>query len=136
MVSAPLSLLVLLTLLWFVIFWIVGGVIFAIIGLVRFLRLNKNRFSCLFTLFSLVTAFFAARMGMTAAYATASRVCLAREGRQDPGIEKLLPNIFQCSSQDLIAAAGFWFLILLVGGIFIMFISRTPERPRDIHGNH
>jgi hypothetical protein len=55
---------------------------------------------------------------------------------EDPGLNKLLPNIFQCSSDDLIASAGMFFILLMAAGIFALFVSRSPERPRDIHGNH
>lgn len=135
MLPEPTSLLIVLTLLWFVAFWIVGGIIFAVIGLVRFLKLNKNRFSCLFTFFSGVTAFAAAWMGIVTARAGSPRGCAIRESIKDPGVTKLLPNLFECSANDVLAAAGLWFIILLAVGIMLMFVSRTPERPRDIHGN-
>jgi hypothetical protein len=132
MVNEPLVSLLILTLLWFVAFWIVGGVIFAVIGLVRFLRLNKNRFSCLFTFASAGTAFGAAWMGLWAVQTDAP----TRYARiHEAGITELIPRLFTIGSTEILSAAGLWFLLLLAAGIFLLFISRAPERPRDIHGN-
>ena len=71
------ALTMLLTIVWFVVFWLVAGVMFAVIALIRFVKLNKARFSCLFTILSFVTAYGAAWMGVMAAVKGSSR-CLAR----------------------------------------------------------
>lgn len=137
MTPLHLTVMLILALLWFVLFWIIGGILFAVVGLVRFLRLNKNRFSCLFTFFSGVTAVGASWMGLLAAEATPARVCIARGAvAKAERLTTILPNLFRCSYEELLSAAGLWFLFLLAIGIILMFISRTPEKPRDIHGNH
>ncbi|MFA5945638.1 MAG: hypothetical protein WC802_01870 [Patescibacteria group bacterium] len=130
----PLGFLLVLALLWFVSFWILGGVIFAIIGLVRFLRLNKNRFSCLFTILSALTGFGAAWMGLLAARANDAEGCLDNS-TTFTGITQFFPNLFSCSSQEVLYSAGLWFLFLMAAGIVLLFFSRAPERPRDMHGN-
>ena len=136
MFDQPIGLLILLTLFWFVIFWIVGGVIFATIGLVRFLRVNKNRFSCLFTFFSLAAAFGAAWTGIAAARMPGPRMCMVKSGVESAPFTEMLPKLFNCSYDELLSAAGLWFLFLLALGIILLLISRTPEKPRDIHGNN
>lgn len=133
MQNEPVAFLLVLALLWFVVFWIVGGVIFAVIGLVRFLRLNKNRFSCLFTILSAATALGAAWMGLLAAHTNTPSACLA--GARTTFITDFIPSLFTCASQEVLSAAALWFLFLLGAGIILLFISRAPERPRDIHGN-
>jgi hypothetical protein len=133
MPNEPIGYLLILSLLWFVLFWTIGGVIFAVIGLVRFLRLNKNRFSCLFTILSAGTAFGAAWMGLLATHTPEPSACLASAPTAD--ITQFLPSLFTCASEEVLSAAGLWFLFLLGAGIFLLFISRAPERPRDIHGN-
>lgn len=134
MPAEPIGFLLVLALLWFVLFWVIGGVIFAIVGLVRFLRLNKNRFSCLFTVLSAVTGFGAAWMGLLAARAKDTTGCLD-SSTSFTGITHFFPNLFACSSQEVLYSAGLWFLFLMAAGILLLFISRSPERPRDIHGN-
>ena len=133
MLNEPIVFLLVLVLLLFVVFWIVGGVIFAVIGLVRFLRLNKNRFSCLFTFLSAGTALGAAWMGLRAAQTDAPRACLKQA--KTSGIAEFIPSLFTCASEEVLSAATLWFLFLLGAGILLLFISRAPERPRDIHGN-
>jgi len=133
MPTEPTSYLLTLALLWFVLFWTVGGVVFAVVGLVRFLRLNKNRFSCLFTILSAATAFGAAWMGLLASHTEAPSACLAQT--DTTGVTKFIPSLFTCASEEVLSAAAFWFLFLLGAGIIVLFISRAPERPRDIHGN-
>jgi hypothetical protein len=136
MAPQPIGLLILLTLLWFVLFWIIGGVIFATIGLVRFLRVNKNRFSCLFTFFSLAAAFGAAWTGIAATNMPGPHACLVRQGLDHLPLTQILPSLFNCSYNEVLSAAGLWFLFLLAVGIILLLISRTPEKPRDIHGNN
>ncbi len=133
MPNEPLVFLLVLALLWFVVFWILGGVIFAVIGLVRFLRLNKNRFSCLFTFLSAGTALGASWMGLLAAQTDAPRACL--EKAETSGLAQFMPSLFTCASEQVLSAAALWFLFLMGAGIILLFISRAPERPRDIHGN-
>jgi hypothetical protein len=136
MPEVPLGVLILLTLLWFVAFWIIGGVIFATIGLVRFLRVNKNRFSCLFTFFSLAAAVGAAWTGIAAAQMPGPRACMVKNAVENAPLTEILPKLFNCSYNEVLSAAGLWFLFLLAVGIILLFISRTPEKPRDNNGNH
>ena len=67
--------LILLGGLWFLFYWIFGGAFFALISVFRLGRLYKGRFSCLFSLVALVSAFVAAWSGMNWAYASAKE-CL------------------------------------------------------------
>ena len=114
-----------LTLMWFVLYWLVAGVLFAIIGLVRFMRINTARFSCLFTLMSFATAYAAAWTGYVAAARTNGR-CLA----QIDAAYEVIPGLFRCSTTIMVSNGILWFIVLLAVGIALMFVSRLPERTR------
>jgi len=60
----PNSYLVLLTLLWFLFYWIVGGALFSLVAVFRVGRLKKAQFSCLFSLGTLMIAVGAALFGL------------------------------------------------------------------------
>ncbi len=126
MLASPVIITFAFTLLWFVLYWIAAGVIFAIIGLVRFMRINTARFSCLFTLMSLATAYAAAWTGYVAASRTNAR-CLV--GINAP--YEAIPGLFRCSTTIMVSNAILWFIVLLAVGIALMFISRLPDRPRQ-----
>ena len=119
------ALTMLLTIVWFVVFWLVAGVMFAVIALIRFVKLNKARFSCLFTILSFVTAYGAAWMGVMAAVKGSSR-CLARID----ALYEAIPGTFVCAPQPVIFSAFLWFIFLLALGIGLMFFSRLADRPR------
>ncbi len=122
---SPVVIILTLTLLWFVVYWIVAGVIFAIIGLVRFVRINTARFSCLFTLMSFAAAYVAAWTGYAAAARTNAR-CLA----EIDAAYEAIPGLFRCSTTMMVSNAILWFIVLLAVGIALMFVSRLPERSR------
>lgn len=115
------SLLVSLTILWFVAYWIFGGVVFSIISLLRPGKMKRVRFSCLYSLFSLLIAYGSARLGlMWAAEATGSLPEAASLGE----------------SITLLGGLGFvgillgfivGLIALFVGGWVIMLISRSKE---------
>jgi predicted permease len=126
MEANPIIITLAFTLLWFVLYWIVAGVIFAIIGLVRFMRINTARFSCLFTLMSFATAYAAAWTGYVAAARTNAR-CLAEVNAPYEAI----PGLFRCATTIMVSNAILWFIVLLAIGIALMFISRLPDRPRQ-----
>ncbi len=122
---SPSMIILAFTLLWFVVYWLVAGVIFAILGLARFMRINTARFSCLLTLLSLATAFAAAWTGYTG-IARAHGRCLAEI---DVSFE-VIPGLFHCSKMIMFSNAFLWFIVLMTLGIGLMFISRLPDRPR------
>ena len=126
MQASPIMITVAFTLLWFVLYWILAGVIFAIVGLVRFMRINTARFSCLFTLMSFAAAYAAAWMGYVAVARTNGR-CLAEINAPYEAI----PGLFRCATTIMISNGILWFIVLLAVGIALMFLSRIPDRPRQ-----
>lgn len=125
--TSVVAMTLLLTIVWFVVFWLVAGVMFAVIALVRFVKLNKARFSCLFTILSLVTAYGAAWMGvMSAVRNPAYERCLNRID----ALYEAVPGAFVCAPQPVVFSAFLWFIFLLAMGIGLMFFARLTDRPR------
>lgn len=109
------------TLFWFVAYWIVGGVVFSVISVTRFLHVHKARFSCLFTLLSAAAAYGAAWMGVRAILVR--RMCVERVR----GILDVFPLMFTCDVRHTFSSGLLWFLLLMAIGIAIMLILRRPD---------
>ncbi len=58
------TLSVILTFLWFLVYWIFGGVVFSVISFVRPGKMKRVRFSCLYTIVSALAGYMAARLGI------------------------------------------------------------------------
>ena len=67
--------LIILAILWFLFYWILGGAFFAIVSVFKLGRLHKLRFSCLFSIVTLAIAFGASYAGMRWAN-TSTHECL------------------------------------------------------------
>ncbi len=126
MTASPIVITLVLTLLWFVMYWLVAGVLFAIVNLTRFMRVNTARFSCLFTLMSFATAYAAAWTGYVAASRSNARCLAAIDAPYEA-----IPGLFRCATTIMLSNGVLWFIVLLAAGIGLMFISRLPERPRQ-----
>jgi hypothetical protein len=124
---SPVTVTLAFTVMWFVIYWLLAGVLFAVVGLVRFMRINTARFSCLFTLFSFATAYGAAWTGFAAITKTNGR-CLANVD----ALYEVIPGLFRCSPAIVVSNGVLWFIVLLAVGIGLMFVSRLPDRPRPV----
>ncbi|MBI2484690.1 hypothetical protein HYW18_00875 [Candidatus Uhrbacteria bacterium] len=74
--TSDLSYLLILAVLWFLFYWVLGGAFFAVMSVFRLGRLKKARFSCLFTLFTAASAFGAAYFGLRWANES-SRECIS-----------------------------------------------------------
>ncbi len=112
------------TLFWFVVYWIVGGVIFSIISVTRFLHVHKTRFSCLFTLISAGTAYGAGWMGANAL--VHQRLCEEKVR----GIIDVFPLMFTCGTRQTFSSGLLWFLLLMAMGIGMMLLLRGPDERR------
>ena len=125
MQASPITITLAFTLMWFVLYWLLAGVLFAIVGLVRFMRINTARFSCWFTLMSFATAYAAAWTGYVAAHRTNGQ-CLAKIN----ATYEAIPGLFRCAPTIVLSNGVLWFIVLLALGIGLMFIARIPDRPR------
>jgi hypothetical protein len=126
MQASPFMVTLVLTLMWFATYWLIGGVGFAIVGYAQFMRINMLRFSCLFTFISVATA-YAAAWGSLSGVNQQSPRCL------DDVVYayQVIPEIFQCAPRLAIGNGVMWFVILLAMGVLSLLISRLPERSRS-----
>ena len=115
------ALLTILSILWFLVYWIFGGVVFSIISLIRPGKMKRVRFSCLYTLLSIGTGYGAAYLGVRWASDATGGV----------------PSVSSVSEAVLVLGGlGFvgillglmcGFLVSFLGGWIIMAISRSRE---------
>jgi len=123
------SYLVLLGALWFLFYWIFGGAFFALVSVFRLGRLKKLRFSCLFSLVSLIGAFFAAWTGMRFAEISASE-CL---GIARTNVEGFV-GFFGCSLVALtLSFLGGVVVVLLLGAVSLRLSSSRLILPGREH---
>lgn len=108
---------------WFVLYWIIGGIIFSIAALFRVAKLRKAQFSCLFTLASLGCAYGATYTGFLFGQKEIN-VCLS----QARDIFEQLASVFACGILPMVFMGSAWFLGLLLLGSILLFISRAKNQ--------
>lgn len=123
-----------LSIILFLFYWLVGGVLFAIVGLLRPIKIRKAQFSCLFTLSSLLVAIGAAFSGTAIAGRPIAR-CLERAD----GYFDSLAAVISCGVLPLSLATFVGFILLILLGSLLMLLSlsknqswideRSPEEP-------
>ncbi len=118
------SFLIVLSILWFLVYWILGGVFFAVITIARLGRLRKVRFSCLFSVLAFFTGVGAAFVGIKQSEDAVSE-CLAMAGNN---AEKVTA-VFGCGFATILGAFLAGALILTIGGFIIMSLSKAKTKP-------
>ncbi|TAL50423.1 hypothetical protein EPN81_02860 [Patescibacteria group bacterium] len=118
------SFFIVLSLLWFLVYWVLGGVFFAIMTVMRLGRLRKVRFSCLFSILSLLVGMGAAYAGMKGSQ-EAVRDCL---GQAANNTEKMMA-LFGCGAASIFGMFLLGSLVLTIGGFLIMIISKSKTKP-------
>ena len=113
-----------LSLIWFVLYWIFGGVFFAVVAFLRFGRVRKVRFSCLFSLWTILVAAGAAWGGMLFAQEAQTECLLAAETKAEA-----ITAVFGCGAIGVFGALLVGVAVLVIGGFLIMAISRTDNKP-------
>ena len=127
MAVSPVAIILVFTLMWFVLYWLIAGVLFAIVGLAHVMRINTARFSCLFACLSLAVAYGASYTGFVAATRLNGR-CV----NQIDASYQIIPGLFKCAHTVIFSNGVLWFLVLLAAGIGLMFVSRLPDRPHTL----
>ena len=118
------SLTLLVALVWFIVYWIFGGVFFAIVVASRFINLRKARFSCLFSIASGVLAYAAA----TTTLLTAQLPMRACAKVTKEGTDAFL-GLLKCAPKAFFASGFLWFAVLVLIGAVAVLLSRAEKRP-------
>jgi hypothetical protein len=108
---------------WFIVFWIVGGVIFSILALFRVAKLRKAQFSCLFTI----------SCALCATGATYSASLLGNDQIQNctntaRDIFAQFASVIACGIFPITIMGIAWFIGLMFVGIILLFISRSKNQ--------
>ena len=107
----------------FLIFWMLAGVLFAVIAFSQSLRVEKARFGCFFTLAAAGAAYGAAWSGL---YVGADSVKGCVEHTRT--VWERLFLIYGCAVLEISFAALVWFLALLIAGVCLLLLSRTAGK--------
>src|SRR5688572_25702387 len=108
---------------WFVIYWVMGGVFFGAIAIVRVIKLRRARFSCLFTLASALCAFGAAYTGTFYAHENI-RACI----KEANDVFGKLASVIACGILEQVSAGFIWFLILIGVGLLFFVLCRASNQ--------
>ncbi|OGL61698.1 hypothetical protein A3C09_03470 [Candidatus Uhrbacteria bacterium RIFCSPHIGHO2_02_FULL_47_44] len=118
------SFITFLSILWFFVYWILGGVFFAVMAILRLGRVRKVRFSCLFTIFAAACAFGAAYFGVQSAE-SAIRSCVVEA---TSNVQQKVA-VIGCGFGGIMGAFFVGALALTLIGFIIMAISKSKAKP-------
>lgn len=116
------TLLIVLSLVWFIVYWIFGGVIFSIISLVRPGKMKRVRFSCLYTILSALVAYGAAWLGLYWAAAATGTV------PEVSSLSEVIVVIGGLGFVGILLGLMVGLVVQFIGGWVIMAISRSREQ--------
>lgn len=118
------SFITFLSIVWFLFYWILGGVFFAVIAILRLGRVRKVRFSCLFTLYAILCATVASYFGVHSAEALI-RVCAVDAISK----AKTILAVIGCGFPEIIGSFLLGIVVLLIGGFLLMNLSKSKAKP-------
>jgi len=111
-----------LVVIWFLLYWIIGGIFFACVALLRLIRLRKARFSCLFSLTAALCALFAAWGSTTWIEKTADDCSVF------PIDQATITVLLSCGGVKLMISAIVGFVLLVVIGFGLLKLSSWKDR--------
>ena len=115
------TLTVILSALWFLVYWIFGGVVFMIISLVRPGKMKRVRFSCLYTIISALTGYGAAKLGIFWATQATGTIPEAQT------VTEAVLVVGGLEFVGILLGLVSGFLVTFIAGWVIMLISRSHE---------
>ena len=118
------SFFIILSILWFLMYWVLGGVFFAVITIIRLGRLRKLRFSCLFSLLALIVGVASAYFGINGSE-DAVEDCLADAVSR----AEQVTAVFGCGFASILGAFLLGAFVLTIGGFIIMLLSKSKTKP-------
>jgi len=114
----------LIALIWFLAYWILGGVFFSVMALLRLGAVRKVRFSCLFTILALGCAAGAAWGGIGLADDAVSRCLISSESKAEA-----ITAIFGCGFVGIFSAFLIGLIVLIAFGSVFLKISTAETKP-------
>jgi len=108
---------------WFFLYWVIGGVFFACVALLKLKKIHKVRFSCLFTFVSAACAWGAAWLG----------IFLARDEITECApayslTKKMSEKVFTCGLSEFIFSALIGLVVLVVIGFGLLKLSSRKDQ--------
>jgi hypothetical protein len=113
-----------LAILWFLIYWILGGVFFAVIAILRLGRIRKVRFSCLFSILAFICGVAASIFGLSYSQ-EAVDTCLLEAATK----AEVVTSVFGCGFAGVFGAFMLGAVVLTIGGFIIMTLSKSQTKP-------
>lgn len=114
----------LLALLWFLGYWVFGGVAMALFVLFRSGRIRRVRFGCFFSVWSLLVGVGAAYGGVRFSEQAVTACLTEVQNRAE-----VVSAIFGCGFVGIMGGFGLGFAAVMLGGFIIMALStRRPPR--------
>ncbi len=114
----------LVALIWFLLYWILGGVFFAAMAVLKMGSVRKVRFSCLFTILALGCAGGAAWGGLRMADDAVSRCLVSSESKAEA-----ITAIFGCGFVGIFSAFLIGMIVLVAVGTLFLKLSTTKTKP-------
>lgn len=114
----------LIALIWFLVYWILGGVFFSVMAILRLGAVRKVRFSCLFTILALGCAAGSAWGGLRLANDAVSQCLVSSESRAEA-----ITAIFGCGFVGIFSAFLIGLVVLVAVGSVMLRLSTTKTKP-------
>jgi hypothetical protein len=124
METSVLPFTIILGILWFLVYWILGGVFFAVIAIMRLGRIRKARFSCLFSLLALICGVGASVIGLQYSE-SAVEECMAKAVNK----AETVSAVFGCGFIGVFGSFLLGAAVLTILGFFLMAISKSKTKP-------
>lgn len=118
------SLVILLSIFWFLVYWVLGGVFFALIAIMRLGRIRMVRFSCLFTLLALLMGASASYVGVERSQTDVLSCLLNAQTKAET-----VMAVFGCGFASIFGIFLVGAAVLTLGGFLIMAISKSKTKP-------
>ncbi len=109
--------------MWFIVYWIIGGVFFSLVVATSAMNMRKARFSCLFTLGSIAAAYGAGTTGVLLAANNRGVRCPA----PSPEAFHAFGQLLSCNISAILVAGGMFFALLLTAGMIALLFSRIEK---------
>ena len=118
------SFVIFLAIIWFLFYWVFGGVFFAVVAILRLGRVRKVRFSCLFTLISIAMATGASYIGVHSAEQSI-RVCTLDATSK----AKTIIAVIGCGFGAIMGSFLIGLVLLILCGYILMSLSKSKTKP-------